>query len=624
MSSEAGRFRLTYLATPDVEGFYKEAASLFVCWECESLLRRLSRFRRQACVAQRRLAGIADGRDDVKTLKIGMSRLLRTHKPTYDLTVVSDAEENDNFIDCGPVVDIKIETDDTDDIPLSELHNNYLSDGQRSRGEQVKFGLEKHKRAFHVEKDNHPQCPICLSYIASDNLSAHTSDHYSRHDCLLCEHQSFSSQDMRRHLKMHGVGVAVKKKKGGKQKALQADAGVKSCRNAVSSDQATPYGYPCAECNKYFENKNQRWKHVQRHHREGYGCSTCGKRFAFKNNLNRHEQVHLSPLPREQCPSCHKLVRVDLVKTHARIHLQRERFSCVECAKSFVSRASYDHHLKYTQAHASKDILKYKCNVCDKGYRSRGELRDHVNYQHIGQTQHKCPVCGKVVSSSDFMRGGSDYSVSLAYTSLESERRTRSEEAGHSRGPGPAEWSSVPRSKRALGGRTSSLDKCPRRNDQGLGRARKDVQYSGTVLQLLRARILQLEFPRSQLIDSTPLADKNGQGIKLQALATRRCITRHVRRAHHGVKEGPRDKICQQCGKAFRDKKGLREHEFIHTGERPLSCEVCGCTFRQSASLYTHKKRVHKIYPPRREVAVVGDTPQEGSKSGTVAPSSAD
>ncbi|XP_073966735.1 zinc finger Y-chromosomal protein-like [Choristoneura fumiferana] len=364
-------------------------------------------------------------------------------------------------------------------------------------------GLEKHKEAFHVEKDNHPQCPICLSYIASDNLSAHTSDHYSRHDCLLCEHQSFSSQDMRRHLKMHGVGVAVKKKKGGKQKALQADAGVKSCRNAVSSDQATPYGYPCAECNKYFENKNQRWKHVQRHHREGYGCSTCGKRFAFKNNLNRHEQVHLSPLPREQCPSCHKLVRVDLVKTHARIHLQRERFSCVECAKSFVSRASYDHHLKYTQAHASKDILKYKCNVCDKGYRSRGELRDHVNYQHIGQTQHKCPVCGK-------------------------------------------------------------------------------------------------------------------------ALATRRCITRHVRRAHHGVKEGPRDKICQQCGKAFRDKKGLREHEFIHTGERPLSCEVCGCTFRQSASLYTHKKRVHKIYPPRREVAVVGDTPQEGSKSGTVAPSSAD
>ncbi|KAI8431351.1 hypothetical protein MSG28_015891 [Choristoneura fumiferana] len=148
-------------------------------------------------------------------------------------------------------------------------------------------------------------------------------------------------------------------------------------------------------------------------------------------------------------------------------------------------------------------MTRYKCNVCDKGYRSRGELRDHVNYQHIGQTQHKCPVCGK-------------------------------------------------------------------------------------------------------------------------ALATRRCITRHVRRAHHGVKEGPRDKICQQCGKAFRDKKGLREHEFIHTGERPLSCEVCGCTFRQSASLYTHKKRVHKIYPPRREVAVVGDTPQEGSKSGTVAPSSAD
>ncbi|XP_026325540.1 zinc finger and SCAN domain-containing protein 12-like [Hyposmocoma kahamanoa] len=130
---------------------------------------------------------------------------------------------------------------------------------------------------------------------------------------------------------------------------------------------------------------------------------------------------------------------------------------------------------------------EYKCSQCDKGYRSRGELRDHVNYQHMGKTQHKCPVCSK-------------------------------------------------------------------------------------------------------------------------ALATRRCITRHVRRAHHGVKENARDKICQQCGKAFRDKKGLREHEFIHTGERPLSCEICGRTFRQTASLYTHRKRVHHVYPMKKQVELLETT----------------
>ncbi|RVE46033.1 hypothetical protein evm_009313 [Chilo suppressalis] len=72
-------------------------------------------------------------------------------------------------------------------------------------------------------------------------------------------------------------------------------------------------------------NKNQRWKHIQRTHKEGYKCATCGKRFAFRNNLSRHEMMHKSPPPREECPVCHKMVRVDLQKIHSKIHSQRDR-----------------------------------------------------------------------------------------------------------------------------------------------------------------------------------------------------------------------------------------------------------------------------------------------------------
>ncbi|XP_063631251.1 zinc finger protein 14-like [Cydia splendana] len=543
---------LSYDSEAYREGFYKEAASLFICWECAAIMQRIASFRRQACVAQKQLSVIAEGRD-LKS-KSCLSRLLCCHKHNYDFTIISDIQETDNFIDCGP--EIKTETD-MDDIPLSELHDNCMSDNdchieendvkekkiieekikvktkrkklnksqmnkvtnkKRKRlkkddyfnykdyfvttemGEEKmlesrvkrkmeesfvaaafkcescveifksQISLARHNEDHHVEKPNHVQCLICLSYIKNDSGTAHKSEHCSHHSCLLCDQVCYSMQEINKHLKVH---------KHVKRKKIERPGKIGSGATGLPADV-----YPCPECSKYFQNKNQRWKHVQRHHREGYTCATCGKRFAFKNNLARHEQVHRAPPPRQQCPSCNKLVRVDLLKIHARIHQKREQFECVECAKSFVSRASYEHHLKYTQAHANKDILKYKCSVCEKGYRSRGELRDHVNYQHIGQTQHKCPVCGK-------------------------------------------------------------------------------------------------------------------------ALATRRCITRHVRRAHHGLKEGPRDKVCQQCGKAFRDKKGLREHEFIHTGERPLSCELCGCTFRQSASLYTHKKRVHKICPPRRTVNVV-------------------
>ncbi|KAM3955992.1 LOW QUALITY PROTEIN: uncharacterized protein ACR2FA_010047 [Aphomia sociella] len=545
------------------EGFYKDTANLFVCWECKAVMSRISRFRQQACLAQRELSSIADGRTDGK-LDACLSRLTFAFKHGYDHTVTESVLSTDNFIDCGPTTDIKSESEE--DIPLSELHNNYISDVQSDivepktkkpkeyknkkrkvkntkkngqlcdsnkeyftinqmdeeimlesrekrklaavfadapfkcesciEGFKTQIDLDRHNLELHTEKINSTQCSICMSYVNTSELSEHRSNHNLNYSCRFCDYVSYTQLDIERHLKtghaMRNVPMSVTRKKGQRQTPDVVRPGSKPRRNQAMMDKRTPYGYLCTECNKYFDNKNQRWKHVQRHHREGYKCPTCGKRFAFKNNLSRHEQLHQGPPPREECAVCHKMIRVDLVKVHARIHSNRQKFSCAECEKCFVSRASYEHHLKYTQAHAAIDILKYKCSMCDKGYRSRGELRDHVNYQHMGKTQHKCPICAK-------------------------------------------------------------------------------------------------------------------------ALATRRCITRHVRRAHLGRQERARDQVCQRCGRAFRDKKGLREHEFIHTGERPLSCEICGCTFRQSASLYTHKKRIHKIYPQKKSVELLESTPASGS-----------
>nr|XP_049695796.1 zinc finger protein 43 [Helicoverpa armigera] len=541
---------LSYDSEAYREGFYKDTASLHVCWECRAVMCRIMRFRQQACVAQRQLTSIVDGRSQIQTTCL--SRLTTNHKTTFQKMISNSKNtELDNFIDCGLTMDIKSESEE--DIPLSELHANCASDSETqvviqtidykeelskdtTDNEDVIFKLKKkkelkngrkrkyfstvmvvdseledlrlqskmvedfvnaefkcdscieifssqidldeHNSSLHREKPDHLPCDICLVYTPITLYQDHRESHYHRHTCQLCVYTSFNINDMATHLKtehsIDNLDLTKSKRKKGRHKTDLSKKESEGKRNPTMTDKRTPYGYLCTECNKYFDNKNQRWKHVQRHHREGYKCETCGKRFAFKNNLTRHELLHRGGPPRQQCEVCHKQVRVDLLKVHARTHTNRQTHTCVHCAKTFVSRASYEHHLKYTKAHALVDILKYKCTLCDKGYRSRGELRDHVNYQHMGKTQHKCPVCGK-------------------------------------------------------------------------------------------------------------------------ALATRRCITRHVRRAHEGVKESARDKICQQCGKAFRDKKGLREHELIHTGQRPLSCEICGCTFRQSASLYTHRKRVHNV-----------------------------
>ncbi|CAG5000529.1 unnamed protein product [Parnassius apollo] len=560
------------------EGFYKDSANLFICWECKAILSRICGFRHQACKAQKELSLITEGRADrARNIRSKLSCMLKT---TYDRTFICDNSEEiiDNFIDCGPIVDIKPESD-LDDVPLAELHSNSMSNdneklnkentalslytkslksnhlnenqgsnrkvrpvrkrklskesskenstlidsnkkyyatiemneeemtesrNERKRtaiyadaafkcdtcieGFKLEIELEGHNLDNHKKREKRTICDICQSYVKKASFKTHRRDHYLKYSCQLCDFMSYKIAEMICHLKsehaIKNLVLALHRKKNQRKKYVVKNPGSKPRRNKAMKDKGTPFGFLCSECNKYFETKNLRWKHIQRHHREGFECTTCGKRFPFKNNLNRHTLTHTSPPTREECAVCHKQVRADLMRTHLRIHGARERFACAQCDKTFASRPSYEHHLKYTLAHAVNDILKYKCSVCDKGYRSKGELRDHINYQHMGKTQHKCPVCGK-------------------------------------------------------------------------------------------------------------------------ALATRRCITRHVRRAHHGIKENERDKICQQCGKAFRDKKGLREHEFIHTGERPLSCEICGCTFRQSASLYTHRKRVHKIYPRKINVELM-------------------
>ncbi|KAJ2941946.1 hypothetical protein O0L34_g10764 [Tuta absoluta] len=493
-------FLLSYDPEAYKEGFFKDLASLHVCWECRALIRRVVCFSLQACAAQKQLSC-----PKTKHFK-SLTKLSTHHKTSYDAVIRSTLNSSDdNFVDCN-AVDVKNEIDD-EDMPLSQLHCTDEKDRESDNNHRENNSANQNQVSTMEYKDDYSD----EDFITDNNIKLIKGRHKTKSakqkikkrseyykTVLMSEKEMLDSRE-RKKLDA-AFSEAVNKCEScletfKDQNELQEHTVSKhslSVKTVVKTskmrkgvalvDEPSSHGYQCTECDSYFENKNQRWKHTQRVHREGFRCHSCGKRFAFKHSLSRHEQIHShGQPPREECPICHKMIRVDLLKIHSQIHSDREKFSCAACNKTFVSRASYQHHLKYTMSHSNADILKYKCSMCDKGYRSRGELRDHENYQHKGQTKHQCPICGK-------------------------------------------------------------------------------------------------------------------------ALATRRCITRHVRRAHDGVKESARDKMCQQCGKAFRDKKGLREHESIHTGERPLSCEVCGCSFRQSASLYTHRKRVHKIHAPRKLV----------------------
>uniref|UniRef100_S4NN42 Zinc finger protein 26 n=7 Tax=Pararge aegeria TaxID=116150 RepID=S4NN42_9NEOP len=231
----------------------------------------------------------------------------------------------------------------------------------------------------------------------------------------------------------------------------------------------------------FFKTSRARKNHVARVHREGLQCDHCKKRFVNRTTLATHLRLHEGPLPREECPICHKMVRTIQIKYHIQRHENTSRYECKECDKVFSHLATYQAHLKYSRPHASDQVFKFPCPMCNKGYPTKEAMQDHFNYQHLGKTTHKCPVCSKPIAS-------------------------------------------------------------------------------------------------------------------------RANVEKHMMRVHGEKKAKPRNHVCQQCGKAFTDKKALTQHCVIHSGERPLCCDICQQTFKQKASLYTHRKRVHKVFPAKRSV----------------------
>ncbi|XP_060808507.1 zinc finger protein 28 isoform X2 [Amyelois transitella] len=304
--------------------------------------------------------------------------------------------------------------------------------------------VKDHFLSAHREKPGKSSCKICYVYIDDGELAAHTQSHYTRHTCGVCGHAQHSARLMQLHVETHSQHAAQgkgRKKKSEKSNKPPPKPG--DLRKLLS--KTTIEGYQCLECDMFFKNSRARKNHVARYHREGLQCDHCKKRFVNRTTLATHLRLHEGPLPREECPICHKMVRSIQIKYHIQRHQSKARYECAECRKLFSHLATYQAHLKYSRAHASDQVFKFPCPMCNKGYPTKEAMQDHFNYQHLGKTSHKCPVCDK-------------------------------------------------------------------------------------------------------------------------------------------------------------DKKALTQHEVIHSGDRPLVCDLCNQTFKQKASLYTHRKRVHKVFPAKKVV----------------------
>ena len=264
-----------------------------------------------------------------------------------------------------------------------------------------------------------------------------------------------------------------------------------------------------------------------------FQCEICGKKFRWRGYLIQHFQTHTDEKP-FKCQFCERRFRrVRDRILHEFVHSDIKKYNCDQCSASF----KYSQSLK---AHKiSHEKPKFWCNACDKYYKNKNTLRNHIALVHSDIRKHKCDQC----------------EASFKYSqSLKAHKISHSKEKPE-------------KSKKLKVKHKKTCYTC------------KTCQKKFVWLRSLRFHEIGC---CASTIEDTPFICKTcGKGFK-----KKRNLNVHVKIAH-----GERLFACKICDKRFQTKMILRTHMRVHTGEKPYKCKICGMTFTYSYNLRDHESK---------------------------------
>ena len=113
-------------------------------------------------------------------------------------------------------------------------------------------------------------------------------------------------------------------------------------------------------------------------------CSICDKKFNVTSNLKRHlQRVHgdIKEVKKSfSCSFCNYKCRDNYqLKVHNRSHTKEKPFSCNLCDFKASKKEDCTRHMKTCKG------PKYKCNNCDKNFKSKKAINNHINWdKHCG------------------------------------------------------------------------------------------------------------------------------------------------------------------------------------------------------------------------------------------------
>ncbi|XP_069124074.1 zinc finger protein 189-like [Argopecten irradians] len=228
-----------------------------------------------------------------------------------------------------------------------------------------------------------------IGYIYEDNQSRKGGDMFADKDIIRHVHLDFSTSPVSRQTGTLKI----------KQEIVDVDDEQVPIRRSTRTprpsskliQETTEIDEPSCEVGgKKYLNKSSLDKYLLQLERDKFKCKICDKSFKLRRYLNDHMKIHDDQEP-HTCNVCGLRIKYNPsnFRRHMKKHSDSRDFCCTECSFRFYRADDLKVHMK---THYKKD--KCVCEICGMGFPTIEILKKHLR-KHSVETDIPCNFCGK-------------------------------------------------------------------------------------------------------------------------------------------------------------------------------------------------------------------------------------